>query len=223
MGAVLEFGNKYIHHIYYYIGVFYWATALIMLSEKSSTLSIFLIGGSIGFSLFWFIEFGARWFAGLHETKHAKYLPSIIVFGRWTVLSVLIYFLLYFLVPLIKIDKIGKDAILSVIVLFIVLYGDSLFSYLGIGKKRGERIDFAKEVGMSAIASYALTFVLAICIGYFGCGWIGGELGSSAIGSYIGFALGTVAGVLNPWNVLGLLNLLWNARKSTTAGHCINH
>lgn len=223
MGAVLKLGNRYIHHIYYYIGVFYWATALIMLSEKSSTLSIFLIGSSIGFSLFWSIEFAARWFAGLQETKHAKYLPSIIVFGRWTVLSVLLYFLLYFLVPLIAIDKIGKDDILCMIVVFIVLFGDSFLGFLGISKQRDERIDIEKEVGMSVIASYALTFVLAICIGYFGGRWIGGELGNAAIGSYIGFALGTAAGVLNPWNALGLLNLLWNARKSTAVGCYIKH
>ncbi len=209
MSTVLKLGNRYIHHLYFYIGVFYWATALVMLTKKPSTLSIFLIGSSIGFTLFWSIEFAARWCVRSWETKYAKYLPDIIVLGRYTVLCVLLYFLLYFLVPLIEFEI--NNIVNTFSILFAFILGNISFK---IRKRRSEKTDNVKEFGgMSSIALYGLSFVLAIVIGYF-CGrWIGGELGNAAIGSYIGFALGTAAGVLNPWNTAGLLNLLWNTRK----------
>ncbi len=51
-----------------------------------------------------------------------------------------------------------------------------------------------ENIGMFDLASIGITLALAIVIGYFGGKWIGGQLGSEDIGSYIGFAVGVTAG-----------------------------
>ena len=49
---------------------------------------------------------------------------------------------------------------------------------------------------MFDLASIGITLALAICIGYFGGKWLGGKLGNAAVGSFIGFGMGVVAGFM---------------------------
>ena len=65
-----------------------------------------------------------------------------------------------------------------------------------------------ENVGMFDLASIGITLALAICIGYFGGKWIGGKLGNAAVGSYIGFGMGVVAGFMEMFRSVAR----WNRR-----------
>ena len=72
------------------------------------------------------------------------------------------------------------------------------------------RLDQLKNenVGMFDLASIGITLALAICIGYFGGKWLGGKLGNAAVGSYIGFGMGVVAGFMEMFRSVAR----WNRR-----------
>ena len=65
-----------------------------------------------------------------------------------------------------------------------------------------------ENVGMFDLASIGITLALAICIGYFGGKWLGGKLGNAAVGSFIGFGMGVVAGFMEMFRSVAR----WNRR-----------
>ncbi|MCY3549738.1 MAG: AtpZ/AtpI family protein [Candidatus Poribacteria bacterium] len=65
-----------------------------------------------------------------------------------------------------------------------------------------------ENVGMFDLASIGITLALAICIGYFGGKWIGGKLGNTAVGAYIGFGMGVAAGFMEMFRSVAR----WNRR-----------
>ena len=178
MGAVLKFENRSIRDIYSFITLSTVVTileALITEALITSTLPIFLIGITIGYSLFWLIEFVVWRFILLGKTKQTKDLQGIIFFSRYTVLGGLLYFLF------------ASIDIIYAILTCIVYCGSMWFGSKEGAAKRVTNIE------MFDLASRGLIFILAFCIGYFGGRWIGGHFGNAEIGSYIGFALGFVA------------------------------
>ena len=70
-----------------------------------------------------------------------------------------------------------------------------------------------ENVGMFDLASIGITLALAICIGYFGGKWLGGKLGNAAVGSYIGFGIGVVAGFMEMFRSIAR----WNRRLARLA------
>ena len=179
MRAVLKFDNRSIHDIYYFIFSFttvVMAEALIaaLRTDEPSTLPIFLIGSTIGYSLFWLIEFVAWRFILLAKTKQTKYLQGVIFFSRYTVLGGLLYFLFA-----------SIDIIYAIITLI------AYFGFTWFGSKEGDAIRVT-NIEMLELASSGLIVVLASCIGYFGGRWIGGHFDNAEIGSYVGLVLGFV-------------------------------
>ena len=192
MGAVLELENRFIRNIYLFtFGLTVSVVVEALLKGKSSTFPIFLIGSTIGFSLFWSIEFTARQVVLTEKTKQTKSLLSMIFLGRYTVLGVLLYFLFYF--PLASTDIIlALSACVTICVTFFV--SNWLGSKLGDAKLGdAKRIT---NVEMFNLASYGLIVVLALCIGYFVGKWIGGYLDNAEIGSNIGLTLGVAAALV---------------------------
>ena len=179
MGAVLKFENRSIRDIYFFIfslTVVVTVEALItaLRTDESDTLPIFLIGSTIGYSLFWLIEFVVWRFIFLGKAKHTKVSQGIIFFSRYTVLGGLLYFLFA------STDIIY--AIITCIVYFVLRW---------FGSKEDDAKSLA-NLEMFVLASVGLTSVFAFCIGFFGGRWIGEHFGNAEIGSYIGLVLGFV-------------------------------
>ena len=182
MSAVLELENRSIRNIYFFtFGLTITAIMEALLKGKSSTLPIFLIGSTIGFSLFWSIEFTARRVVLTEKTKQTKYLLNMIFLGRYTVLGGLLYFLFNFLFASTDIILALLACVTICVTFFVVNWLNSKLSDAKLGDAK--RIT---NVEMFNIASSGLKIVLAICIGYFVGKWIGGYLGNAEIGSYIG-------------------------------------
>jgi hypothetical protein len=187
MGAALEFEDRFIRNIYLFtLGLTVSVVVEALLKGKSSTLPIFLIGSAIGFSLFWSIEFAARQVVLTEKTKQTKSLLSMIFFGRYTVLGVLLYFLFYFLLA-------STDIILALSACVTICVTFFVSNWLGSKLGDTKRIT---NVEMFNLASYGLKIVLAICIGYFVGKWIGRYLGNVEIGSYIGLTPAVVTGIV---------------------------
>ena len=180
MGAVLELEDRSIRTIYL-LTLCLTITVVVeaLIKGESSTLPFFLIGSTIGFSLFWSIELIARKVALSDKTELTKRLLGIIVFPRYTVLGILIYFLLYFLLA-------STDIVFALITCVTIFVGNWL----------AEKTGNIKELEMFALASSGLIVMLAFCIGYFVGKWIGGYFGYAEIGSYIGLSLGFVAALV---------------------------
>ena len=204
MRAVLKFDNRSILDIYSYIFTFTVAIILETLINGemiTSTLSIFLIGSTIGFSLFWLNEIVVWRFIHPQKTEQTKYIQGIIFSSRITILVGLFYFLF-----------VSMDIIYAIITCIVYLGGTWLgrfFSKAG-HKKRAwwmfrEALDPEKFVSkddevksetnqkISEPASAGLIVVLGLCIGHFVGKWIGGNYGYAVFGSKIGLALGFVA------------------------------
>ena len=179
MGAVLEFEDRSIQTIYL-LTLCLTITVVVeaLIKGESSTLPIFLIGSTIGFSLFWSIELITRKVVLPGKTEQTKYLQGIIFFSRYAVLGGLFYFL-FALIDIVF-------AIMSCITYF---GGAWLSSKLGDPKK-------VTNVEMIVHASNGLIIVLAFCVGYFMGRWIGGYFGNAEIGSNIGLALGFAAALV---------------------------
>jgi hypothetical protein len=185
MGAVLELENRFIRYTYYLILVFTLMVNGETLKSEPSKFPILLIGSTIGVCLFWFIEFAARQVALPEKTEQTKRLLGIIVLGRYTVLGVLTYFLLYFLLDLSSIDSIFALITWGVICVPLIVY-----NWLR------ERAGIIKELEMFYLASSGLIIFLALCIGYFLGKWIGGKFGDASIGANIGLVLGVATGLV---------------------------
>ncbi len=181
MDAIFELEDRFIRDIYLFIFPFTIVVILeALISEAliTSTLPIFLIGSTIGYSLFWLIEFVGWRFILLGKTKQTKYVQGVIFFSRYTVLGGLLYFLF------------ASIDIVYACLTCIVYFGSTWF-----GNKEGD----AKKVTnieMFALASNGLIVMLAFCIGYFVGKWIGGYFGYAELGAYIGLALGFVAALV---------------------------
>ncbi len=183
MGAVLKLENRSILDIYFFIFTFTTvviAEALItaLRTGESSTLPIFLIGSTIGYSLFWLIEFVIWRFILLGKTKQTKYLQGVIFFIRYTVLGGLLYFLF------------ASIDIIYAFITCIVYFGSTWFGSKERDAKRVTNIETFN------IASFGLIVTFAFCIGYFGGRRIGGYFGNAEIGSYIGLALSFVVAII---------------------------
>lgn len=194
MGAVLELENRSIRDIYLFI---LNITTVVILETLitdvfitpidaaiTSTLPIFLIGCTIGYSLFWLVEFVVWRSILLEKTKRTKYEQRVIFFSRYTVLGGLLYFLF------------ASIDIIYVIIVCILYFGTTWFSNKGRSKDSSKEHD-AKSVTnieMYEIASNGLIFVLTFCMGYFVGRLIGGEFDNADIGANIGLVLGFVVG-----------------------------
>ena len=185
MSAVLELENRFIRYTYYLILVFTLMVNGETLKSEPSKFPILLIGSTIGVCLFWFIEFAARQVALPEKTEQTKRLLGIIVLGRYTVLGVLTYFLLYFLLDLSSIDSIF--ALITCIIICVPVF---VYNWLR------ERAGIIKELEMFYLASSGLIIFLALCIGYFLGKWIGGKFGDASIGANIGLVLGVATGIV---------------------------
>ena len=184
MSAVLEFEDRSIRNIYLFtFGLTVSVVVEALLKGKSSTFPIFLIGSTIGFSLFWSTEFAARRVVLTEKTKQTKYLLNMIFLGRYTVLGGLLYFLFNFLFA-------STDIILALLACVTICVTFFVVNWLNSKLSDAKRV---KNVKMFDIASSGLIIFLALCIGYFVGKWIGRYLGNVEIGSYIGLAFGFAA------------------------------
>ena len=190
MSAVLELENRFIRYTYYLILVFTLMVNGETLKSEPSKFPILLIGSTIGVCLFWFIEFAAQQVALPEKTEQTKRLLGIIVLGRYTVLGVLTYFLLYFLLDLSSIDSIF--ALITCVIICVPVF---VYNWLR------ERAGIIKELEMFYLASSGLIIFLALCIGYFLGKWIGGKFGDASIGANIGLVLGVATALVHGFRV----------------------
>ena len=93
MGPVLEFGDRFIRHVYILTICLTIVVAAVLLGFKLSALPSFLIGSAIGLSLFWSIEFVVRRLIRPGKTQKTKYLFGFITISKYVVLGGLLYFL----------------------------------------------------------------------------------------------------------------------------------
>ena len=93
MGPVLEFGDRFIRHVYILTICLTIVVAAVLLGFKLSALPSFLIGSAIGLTLFWSIEFMVRRLIRPGKTQKTKYLFGVITLGKYAVLGVCLYFL----------------------------------------------------------------------------------------------------------------------------------
>lgn len=212
MRAVFKFDNQSIHDIYSFIFTFTLAIifeSLINGELITSTLPIFLIGSSIGYSLFWLNEIVVWRFVLPGKTEQTKYLQGIIFFSRCTILVGLLYFLF------VSID------IVYAIIVCVVYFGGTwfgrIFSKAGHKKRawwmfrealdpekfvsKDDEVKSGTNIEIFDLASSGLVVVLGLCIGYFVGKWIGGYYGYAVFGSKIGLVLGLVAAFVQAWRV----------------------
>ncbi len=182
MSAVLELENRFIRYTYYLILLFtLMVNGETLRNDESLSFSILLIGSTIGFGLFWFIEFSTRQVFFSKNLELTRHLLGIILLGRCVVFGTLTCFLLYFLLSL---DS--RDVIPALITWAVICVTGFIYNWLR------ERTGVIKELEIYHLASSGLIIFLAFCIGYFAGKWIGGYFGNAAIGSYIGLGPGFV-------------------------------
>ena len=185
MGAVLELEDRFIRNIY--LLTFCLIVSVVveaLLKGESSAFPGFLIASAIGFSLFWSIELIVRKVVLSDKMELTKRLLGIIVFPRYTVLGMLIYFLLYFLLA-------------STGIVFVLITCGTFF----VGNWLAEKTGNIKELKMFTLASIGLIVVLAFCIGYFMGRWIGRYFGNAEVGGSIGLVFGFAAAIVQGFRV----------------------
>ncbi|MDE0088099.1 MAG: AtpZ/AtpI family protein [Candidatus Poribacteria bacterium] len=189
MGAVLELEDRFIRNTY--LLTFCLIISIVveaLLKGESSAFPGFLIASAIGFSLFWSIELIARKVVLSDKTELTKRLLGIIVFPRYTVLGVLLYFLLYFLL--------ASTDIVFALITCVTICG-TFFAGNWLAEKTGN----IKELEMFTLASIGVIIVLAFCIGYFMGRWIGGYFGNAEVGGAIGLVFGFAAAIVQGFRV----------------------
>lgn len=212
MRTVLKFDNRSIHDIYSFIFTFTIVVileTLIMgesspLAGESSTLPIFLIGSSIGYSLFWLNEIVVCRFILHGKTKQTKYLQGIVFLSRGIILVGLLYYLF-----------VSTDIVYAIIVCIVYIGGawfGRIFSKAGHKKRawrmfretlhpekfvsKDDEVKSGTNIEIFDLASSGLAAVLGFSIGHFVGKWIGGYYGNAVFGSKIGLVLGFVAVVV---------------------------
>ncbi|MYB66508.1 hypothetical protein F4X73_17630 [Candidatus Poribacteria bacterium] len=93
MGPTLEFGDRFIKHVYILTICLTVAIAVVLLIFRRNATPSFLIGSAIGLSLFWSIEFMIRRLIRPGKTQKTKYLLGFIALSKYTLLGVLMFFL----------------------------------------------------------------------------------------------------------------------------------
>ncbi len=93
MGPTLEFGDRFIRQVYILTICLTVVIGGILLGFKLAALPSFLIGSVISISLFWSIEFVIRRLLRPGKSQKRKYLLGFIALGKYTVLGVILYFL----------------------------------------------------------------------------------------------------------------------------------
>ena len=93
MGPTLEFGDRFIKHVYILTIYLTVAIAVVLLIFRRNATPSFLIGSAIGLSLFWSIEFVIRRLIRPGKTQKTKYLLGFIALSKYTLLGVLMFFL----------------------------------------------------------------------------------------------------------------------------------
>ena len=215
MRTVLKFDNRSILDIYSFIFTFTIVVileTLIMgessaLAGESTTFPIFLIGSSIGYSLFWLNEIVVCRFILHGKTKQTKYLQGIVFLSRCIILVGLLYFLF-----------VSMDIIYAIITCIVYLGGrwfGRFFSKAGHKKRekrawwmfrealepekfvsKDDEVKSGTNIEIFDLASSGLIVVLGFCIGHFVGKWIGGYYGNAVFGSKIGLVLGFFVAVL---------------------------
>ena len=205
MRDVLKFENRYIREIY----LFALSLTIVVILEslmtgESSTLPIFLIGSSIGYSLFWLNEIVVWRFILLGQMKQTMYLQGIIFLSRCIILVGLLYYLF------VSMDIIY--AIMTCTVYFVSTWFGRFVSKTGDKKRawwmfrkaldpekfvsKDDEVKSETNLKIFELASSGLIVVLGFCIGHFVGKWIGGYYGNAVFGSKIGLVLGFVAVVV---------------------------
>ena len=192
MRTVLDFNDRSILNIYLFI-LFLTITVILeaWMTGQASTLPIFLVGCTIGFSLFWVIEFAAQRVVLTEKNNQTKNLPRMIFLGRYTVLGGLLYFLFNFLFTSVGI-------VLGLLTCFTICI--SFF----VGNWFNSKLSNAKSVAnvkIFDVASYGLNIVLAFCIGYFVGRWIGRNLDEVESGENYGLVLGIVVAIIESFRM----------------------
>ncbi len=187
MGIVLDFGDRSIQNTYRFI---YGLTIVVIveavLSSRSSTLPIFLCEITIGFFLFWSIEFAVRKVSFPDRTKSKKHFLTIFSLVRHIVLGCLFYFLIKFLFN-------SMDFFLGLTFIVVICIGHFISEWLG-SKFSAPKI--TSHPNMYDIAAPGFKVICASCIGYFVGRWIGEYYGNAEIGGNIGLALGIVVVII---------------------------
>ncbi len=93
MGPTLEFGDRFIKHVYILTICLTVAIVVVLLIFRRNATPSFLIGSAIGLSLFWSIEFMIRRLIRPGKTQKTKYLLGFIALSKYTLLGVLMFFL----------------------------------------------------------------------------------------------------------------------------------
>ena len=188
MGAVLKFENRSIQNIYLFI--FGLTVAVIfeaVLTGSSSTLPIFLCEITIGFFLFWSIEFAVRKVPLPERTKSKKDFLIIFTLGRYLGLGCLLYFLFKFLFN-------SSDFFLGgLAVIITICIGHFISMWLSSKCSTQKR---TSQPNMFDTAAHGFKVICAFCIGYFVGRWIGENYGNAEIGANLGLVLGIVVTII---------------------------
>lgn len=188
MNAVLDFEDRSIQNIYIFIyGLTIAVIVEAVLRGRSSTLPIFLFEITIGFFLFWSIEFAVRKVSVPEKTRSKKYFLTIFSLGRYIVLGCLLYFLFKFLFN-------SSDFFLGGLVV-IVTIGISHFISKWLGSKFSTP-EKTSQSNMFDTAANGFKVICAFCIGYFVGRWIGEYYGNAEIGGNLGLVLGIVVAII---------------------------
>ena len=187
MGIVLDFGDRSIQNTYRFIlGLTIAVIVEAVLSGRSSTLPIFLCEITIGFFLFWSIEFAVRKVSFPDRTKSKTHFLTIFSLVRHIVLGCLFYFLIKFLFN-------SMDFFLGLTFIVLICIGHLFTEWQSSKSSAPKR---TSPPNMYDIAAHGFKVIYAFCIGYFVGRWIGENYGSAEIGGSIGLALGIVVAII---------------------------
>jgi hypothetical protein len=195
MGIVLDFEDRSIQNIYLFIfGLTIVVIVEAVLSGRTSTLPIFLCEITIGFFLFWSIEFAVREVSVPEKTRSKKYFLTIFSLGRYIVLGCLYYFLIKFLFN-------STDLFLGLTLIVTICIGHFISKWLSSKFSTPKRTSQPNMYDIAAhgfydIAAHGFKVIYAFCIGYFVGRWIGENYGNAEIGGNLGLSLGIVVAVI---------------------------
>ena len=194
MRAVLDFEDRSIQNIYLFIfGLTIAVIIEAVLRGKSSTLPIFLCEITIGFFLFWTIEFAARRVSVPDKTKSKKDFLTIFSLGRYLVAGCLLYFLFKFLFNSSEFFLGGLAVVVTICLgYFISKWLSSKVS----NQKSTSQPNMFDTANMFDTTAHGFKVICAFCIGYFVGRWIGENYGNAEIGGSLGLSLGIIVAII---------------------------